>query len=380
MQKKTFKVGIIGFGFIGKVHALGYWSIPYVYDNPPVQAQVTALLRTSTGRDTELIEQLGSPLVTDSMEEFTAQDLDLVDICTPNSLHLEEVQAVIKKKPHLYCEKPLGIDLAQARKIQKMAEEAGVFTHTALMMRYYPAVRQAKAALASGALGEIYHFRAQYFHSSYMDPNRPTSWRLQQKMSGGGAMADLGIHGIDMIRYLLGDAAWVQGRFRTLIKKRPITKGSLETVPVDVDDWGICLIGMKNGSIGSLESSRMGGGASEEPRLEIFGSKGSLIIDLHDSMHVQYYNQKKNQVQTGGFDFPTPDGERPIAEIWPPGKKSNGPFKDAHTAGIYDFLLNINEKKNSPVNFKVAVQAQEILEAAYLSSARDGQAVFLPLP
>lgn len=379
MQKNNFKVGIIGFGFIGKVHALGYWSLPYAYNNPPVSARVTALLRTSTGRDEELLHQIGNPYVTDSIEDFANQDLDLIDICTPNALHLVEIGVMLQKKVPLYCEKPLGLNLAHARTILKLAEKAGVLTHTAFMMRYYPAVRQAKAILAAGRLGEIFHFRAQYFHSSYTDPNKPTSWRLRNNMAGGGAMADLGVHGIDLLLYLLGDAAWVQGRFRTLIKQRPLSKGSSESTQVDVDDWGICLLGMKNGAIGSLEASRMGGGASDNPKIEIFGSQGSLIIDLNTPLQVAFFDEKQKQIHFGTFDFPTPEGERPIPEIWPSGKTTLGSFQDAHTASIYDFLLNINEKKDSAINFKTAVYAQEILEAAYLSNSRNGQTISLPL-
>jgi len=379
MQKKIFKVGIIGFGFIGKVHALGYWSLPYSYNNPSISAQVTALLRTSTGRDEELIQQIGNPFVTDSIEEFAAQDLDLIDICTPNSLHLVEIGIMLQKKIPLYCEKPLGLNLAHARKIQKMAEAADVYTHTAFMMRYYPALRQAKAILAAGKLGDIFHFRAQYFHSSYTDPNRPISWRLQKRMAGGGAMADLGVHIMDLTRYLLGEAAWVQGQFRTFIKQRPLSKGSSKTGQVDVDDWGICILGMKNGATGSIEASRMGGGASDNPRIEIFGSLGSLTIDLNTPLQVLFFDEKTKQIHLGSPDFPTPEGERPIKDIWPSGKTSLGSFQDAHTASIYDFLLNINEKKDSPINFKAAVQAQEILEAAFISSTRNGETIPLPL-
>lgn len=379
MGNQGFKVGIIGFGFIGQAHAMGYWSIPYLYNHPAVTAQVAALLRTSTGRDEQLIERLGSPFVTDSIEAFKAQNLDLVDVCTPNALHREEIRAVSEMRVPIYCEKPLGLNLNDAREIQRLAKDAGVLTHTAFMMRYYPAVRQAKAILEKGGLGEIYHFRAQYFHSSYMDPQRPTSWRLQKEMSGGGAMTDLGIHIMDMIQYLLGDVAWVQARAQTLIKQRPSSKGSSRKVAVDVDDWGICLLGMKNGGYGSLESSRMGSGASEEAKVEIFGSQGSITIDLRNPLQAQYYDAQKNQMTFGKLNFSTPEGERPTGDLWPSAKSSLGYFKDAHTASIYDFLLNIHENKESPINFKIAVQAQEILEAFYLSSTQDGQIIHLPI-
>ena len=109
---------------------------------------------------------------------------------------------------------------------------------------------------------------------------RPISWRLQKAVSGGGALADLGIHMIDMANYLLGEAAWISCRTRTFIAARPTAAGSSQMAPVDVDDWALCLLGMKNQAEGSIEVTRMSGGLGDSCRIEIFGSKGSVEIDF----------------------------------------------------------------------------------------------------
>ncbi len=226
MPESPLRVGLIGLGFIGKVHAHCYQSIPFCISQPEVQAQVCAVLRSSLGKDAEILRSLGNPLETTSMEEFFSQGLDLVDICSPNWLHFSQIQAALEKGLNISCEKPLALNLAQARTCARAAEKAGVLTHTSFTMRYTPAVQQAKAILAAGVLGEIYNFRIHYFHNSYMDPMRPISWRLQKAVSGGGALADLGIHMIDMANYLLGEAAWVSCRTRTFIAARPTAAGS----------------------------------------------------------------------------------------------------------------------------------------------------------
>ena len=142
----------------------------------------------------------------------------------------------------------LGLNLDQARESTLAAKSAGVLTHTAFTMRYVPAVQQAKAILAAGALGEIYNFRIHYFHNSYMDPLRPMSWRLKKETSGGGSLADLGIHMIDMVGYLLGDVDWVKCQTRTFITQRPLAAGSSQMADVDVDDWALCTLGLKEQS------------------------------------------------------------------------------------------------------------------------------------
>jgi predicted dehydrogenase len=380
MTESPLRVGIIGFGYIGKVHAHCYQSIPHCFSNPKVEAQITAVLRSGLGRDANLLKSLGSPLETTSMEAFLAQNLDLVDICTPNGLHQVQIRSALEKKLDIYCEKPLGLNLEQARNSENESINAGVLNHAAFTMRYIPAVQQAKSILSAGGLGEIFNFRIHYYHNSYMDPNRPMSWRLTKATSGGGSLNDLGIHMIDMVRHLLGEVDWVKCSTKTFITQRPVTAGSTKMATVDVDDWALCIMGLRNHAVGSIEVTRMSGGMGDSCRIEIFGSQGNLEVDYSEPANVKYYDQRRKQYQLGSQDFPIPSGERPISELLPQHKFSLGWFMDEHFASIYDFLLDIRERKESFVNFETAVKAQEILEASYLSADRNSEKVTLPLP
>jgi len=377
---KQIRVGIIGLGFIGKVHAAAYTAIPQLFGEGAVKAELAAVLRTHTGDEPSLIASLGNPLETTDMRAFINQDLDLVDVCSPNNFHLQQIKDVLHAKPHIYCEKPIALDLAQAREMKHLAHEAGVLTHTAFTYRYYPAVRQLKSILSAGVLGEVFNFRVHYFHNSYMDPLRPISWRLKWATSGGGALADLGIHVIDMLRYFLGEVQWVRCETDTFIKSRPLKAGSNEMSSVDVDDWALCNIGLESGPRGVLEVTRMSGGVGDSMRFEVYGSKGSAVFDLSQPDHVLFYDQGLKNTSFGHLDLPTPEGERPLAHIYPSHKLTMGHFRDSHTASIYDFLLNIREGKHSSTDFHAAVKAQEILEAAYLSSRNDGEKIQLPIP
>ena len=375
MDKKTIKVGIIGLGFIGKVHAQAYRSIPFSFPDASVQAQISAILRTSTGRDESFIQSLGNPLITTDSKAFYAAGVDMVDICTPNHLHLEQVKEAAQRGCPIYVEKQLGLNLAHARAIASTAEQAGVLTHTAFMKRYYPAVQQAKAVIDAGLIGEITNFNVRYYHNSYMDPLRPISWRLKHAPSGGGAMADLGVHIIDMVRYLLGEAAWVQGHTRTFIPQRPIAKDSSKMETVDVDDWGVSVVGMQNGAIGTIEATRMSGGLGDSNRMEVFGSEGSVVVDLEQPLHCAYYDQRQKTHLIGDLNLPAPHPQ----PAWPPAKMSMGPFMDAHSACIYDFLCCISDGRESMTNFADAARTQEILEAGYRSAEEGGKIVTLPM-
>lgn len=378
-MKNTINVGIIGLGFIGKMHANVYRNIPYVFKEPVVTAKIQAILRVNMGSDEALISSLGIPVVTSSHEQFYSQPLDVVDICSPNIYHREHVLTALANQKNTYCEKPLGKNLADAREIAQKAHSSKAFTHTALMLRYIPAVHQMKSILENGGLGEIFHFRAHLFHGSYLNPQRPMSWRLRHADSGGGALADLGVHLLDLVRFLLGEVDWVQCLTRTFISQRPQNAGSKQMEKVDVDDWALCTIGMRCGATGSVEVTRVAGGTDESTIIEVIGSRGSLRVNFEDPLNAHYFDANRKQWLIGQHDFPPPANLRPINQLWPTSKQSLGFMLNAHLASAYDFLQYVQAGKPSPLDFQTGLAAQEILEAAYLSAKSDGQRVNLPL-
>ena len=285
----------------------------------------------------------------------------------------------IRQKKHVYCEKPLGLTLADAREITASTKDSGLITHTAFNRRYIPAVRQMKAIIENGGIGKPFYFRAHMIYGNYIDPMIPISWRLRQTLSGGGALADLGIHMMDLIRFLLGEVDWVQCNTRTFITKRPTFAGSTQMESVDVDDWAICQLGMQNDSTGFIEVSRVSGGASDDNSIEIIGNQGTVKVNLNNLNNVEYFDLNHRQWRIGNQDFQTPSGMRPINGLWPPTSQSLGFYLNSHLASCYDFLQCIQENKQSDLNFKTALAAQEILEAAYQSASRSGKRVYLPL-
>ncbi|MFN2148632.1 MAG: Gfo/Idh/MocA family protein [Anaerolineales bacterium] len=373
------KVGLIGLGYIGKVHATAYRNIPLCYSKPQCTAELSSVLRSQLESEQALMDEIGFDLRTTDPEEFFAQAHDIVDICTPNALHREQTLAALERGSHIYCEKPLAMNLEEARGMQRAAEAAGVHTHVAFVLRYLPAIRQMKALLQAGALGEVLNFRAHMFHSSYLDPDRPMSWRLREAESGGGAFADLGAHLIDLTHYLLGEVAQVSAQMRTFIQDRPTTRGSSTKEKVDVDDWTHCRLILKSGVPGHIEATRMAAGAAEETGFEIFGRRGSLMFHISHPYAVRYHDLRAGRWNEGAIDAPTPAGERPAAALWPNAKYSQGLMSDAHLASIYDFMLNIQEGQRSAIDFGAGTAVQEVLEAAYRSAREGSRPIELPL-
>ncbi len=372
---KTYKIGLIGFGFIGKVHAQAYHSIPYCYGNPPARAQVTTVLRSDPTQDRELIDALAIPLCTNEDQIFWDQNFDIIDVCSPNASHYEYCLKAIEKGIPIYCEKPLTKDIEDARTLVKLIVQNSLPTHTAFTYRFLPVVGLAKEIISAGLLGDINHFHSQFFHSSYLDPNRPISWRLQESIAGGGALTDLGIHFLDLIRFLLGDVGWLQCQTKTFVKARPRPDNPKAYEDVKVDDWALCTLGMRDGGIGSLEVSRVSGGAGDVALMEIFGSRGSLKIDFNQADKLQFFDVSKNYWTTGGV---LPQGIQPTyfdPSSWPTGKRSLGRFMDAHVAAIFHFLNCLEKAIPSQTNFHAVLKSQELLHTAYQSAAEEGRKI-----
>jgi predicted dehydrogenase len=378
-EVRTISMGLIGLGFIGKLHAQACRSIPVCFPKPQVLGETKALLRSHMDGDEALLAVLGNPLVTTDMETFLRQPIEVVDICTPNYLHEEQAVAAAKAGKHIYCEKPLGCNVAEVQRMAAAAKQAGVQTHSAFTLRYIPAVAQMKALLNAGAIGNPLHFRGVMYHSSYLDKNRPMSWRLREADSGGGAWMDLGAHMLDMSRYLMGDIGALHAQMRTFISQRPLTAGSASYGTVDVDDWCLCDLEMQNGAVGSLEVSRVAGGTGEDTTFEIFGSKGSLRLNVSKPETVNWYDFKRKQWINGPIDLPLEVNGRPLETIWPSYKFSLGRMVNGHMASLYDFLLCIAEGKPSMLNFETALRTQEALEAANLSHKKGGVRIDLPI-
>lgn len=372
---KTYKIGLIGFGFIGKVHAKCYSSLPYCYSEPVADAQVVAVLRSHADQDQDLLTSLNIPFCTSAEQDFWQQDFDIVDICSPNASHFSYALKAIEKGTPIYCEKPITHNIEDARELANLVEQQHIPTHTAFTVRYAPVAHLAKEIVAAGMLGEINHFRAQLFHSSYLNPNRPISWRLQSATAGGGALTDLGIHYLDLIRYLMGEVDWIQCQTRTMVKNRPNGKGSTNLQEVDVDDWALCTMEMKDGGIGSLEVSRVSGGAGDVSSLEIYGKYGSIKLDLSKRHQIEFFNTPKNKWESGSVLPENYSKQYYDPALWPASQQSLGPFMDAHCAAILDFLTHLENRQPSQVDFKTALKAQELLHAAYQSAAQQGEKV-----
>jgi predicted dehydrogenase len=379
--QREIRIGLVGYGFIGKVHTLAYQILPMMYDPFPVHIRLVGVSAASQASTQRGVEQGRYEFGTTDWRELMARDdIDVIDCCTPNFLHKEVLIAAMRAGKHVYCDKPLAMNLTEAREILSVAQETGVQHQMTFNYRFIPAMMRARQLVEEGFLGRVFSFRAAYLHAGYIDPNRPFTWRLDAARGGGGALFDLGSHVLDLIRFLLGDYESVQALTETFIKERPLPGKAGERMAVGVDDLALMTVRMANGAVGTVEASRLATGTNDELRLEIHGSQGALRFNLMDPNWLYIYDVREPGAPIGGDRgfkaIETVQRYPPPAVL--PGPKFSVGWMRYHIASQHDFITSLIEGQPTSPDFEDGMRIQEVMEAAYISAGED-RWVSLPL-
>ena len=171
---KKLGVAMIGFGGIGRVHALAYRAIPLHYGLPSDVINIVGVATTNPDTARAAAEAIGCPVWTDDYRELLARDdVDAVDVCVPNNKHEEIVVAAAEAGKHIYCEKPLAMTVAEGQRMVEAAKLGGVKTQMTFNFRFFPALTRAKQLVDEGFLGRVFSFRGRYYRSSYIIPTSP---------------------------------------------------------------------------------------------------------------------------------------------------------------------------------------------------------------
>jgi predicted dehydrogenase len=365
---------MIGYGGIGRVHAMGYRSLPFHYGLPADSIQLVGVATSRPETAQAAAAEIGCEHWTDDYRQLLARpDVDAVDVCVPNHMHAEIVQAAAAAGKHIYCEKPLAMDVAEAKAMVAAAQAAGVITQMTFNFRFVPAVLRAQQLMQEGFLGRIFSFRGRYYRSSYIDPQKPLTWRQRKAVAGGGALFDIGSHILDLLYSLLGPYESVQATLDTLIPQRPTSAGAAELAPVDVDDIALLHLRTANGVLGLVEVSRMGTGLTNDLQFEIFGERGALRFSAVDPGWLEVYDVRDSEKPVGGMR-----GFRKLETVqrYPAQKApdwSMAPdFVRTHAECQYQFIRAVAEGRPASPSLADGLHIQVVMAAAELSSAGGG--------
>ncbi len=378
--RKQVRVGMIGCKFMGKAHSHAYRDLPFFFETDVVPVQ-----QALAARDREGVEQAAkqwgwASCETDWRRLLEREDIDLIDIVTPNHLHAEMAIAAAEAGKHVICEKPLAMSVNQAQRMLEAVKKAGTVHMLCHNYRFAPAVQFAKKLIDEGRLGRIYHIRAQYLQDWIMDPQFPLVWRLRKEVTGSGALGDIGTHILDLARFLVGEFQEVAGMMETFIKERPVGEmsGGLnakvesgEMGEVDVDDAAVFMARFENGALGVFEATRFAGGNRNGNWFEINGEKGSVRWDLENMNNLQVYLEEDEAGLQGFRTIHCTEEYHPYAgAYWPSGHIIG--YEHTFINLFSELMKGIAEGFSPAPNFEDGLRNQLVL-AAVEKSAQSGQ-------
>jgi predicted dehydrogenase len=312
-------IGMLGYAFMGKAHTNAFKKLPYMMYPPVAIPDLIAVAGRNEEATAEAQKRYGyQRYYTDWRKLIEDPYVQVFDNGGPNDAHAEPCIAAAQAGKHVFCEKPLARTAEEAKSMLDAVQKAGVKHMVAFNYRFAPALIQAKKLIDSGALGRIFHFRAQYLQEWIIDPNFERVWRLDKSVAGSGALGDLGSHIIDLGRFLVGEPKRVMAMTKTFIPERPLPGGG-GMGKVDVDDAFVSLFEFENGAIGTLEASRFAQGRKNHEVLEINGEKGSISFNMERMNELEVYWAGEDPRETRGFhNVLVSESYHPYWENWWP--------------------------------------------------------------
>ena len=381
---KTCNVALIGQGFMGRTHSNAYLKVSKFFTNLPMDPVMHTVFGMESEKPEVFAKRWGwQNSSTDWKSVIRNDEIDFVDIVTPNYMHMPPAMEALAAGKPVATEKPIAGTLSDARAMVEAAKKAKVPTFVWYNYRRCPAVALAHQLVAAGKIGRIFHVRCVYLQD-WGGPSTPLLWRFQKKLAGSGAHGDLNAHIIDMSRFITGDEiVEISGAIaETFVKERTIVeagsaggiaagaKGSAKKGKVDVDDAVLFLARFKGGAVASYECSRLATGYKNQNSIEIHGEKGALRFRFEDMNYLDYWDNTADPKTQGWTRIMCTSGaNHPYVAAWWP---------DAHIIGYEHGFVNqaadimnvlAGKKPVVPIpSFADAYETQRVLEAALISA------------
>ncbi len=335
-------IGIVGCGMVSEFHVDAIGKIP--------GARVVGFCDKVRAAAEKRAAQFGGAAF-DRVEDLVATPgLDAVAICTPSGLHAEPAVLAANAKKHVIVEKPIEVTLERADLIIQSCRQNGVKLGAIFPRRFLDSSQVLKAALAAGRFGTVVlasvyikWFRSQEYYSS-------GGWRGTFKYDGGGALMNQGIHGIDLLQWLMGGVATVNGFAATRAH-----------TGIEVEDVAVAALEFKSGALGVIEGTT-GSWPGDRIRIEISGSRGSAILE-------------DETIRAWRFQEASPEDEQILARFAPrEGAKSGGASdpraidSEGHRVQYVDFLGAIREDRAPRIDGAEARAAVSVITSIYRSA------------
>lgn len=369
---RTINFAVVGKGSMGRAHSASLDMLKYCYKNLPFEVKLHTLVTRNPETAQADTHALGFENYSLSVDDcLKNEDIDVIDICTPNNTHFDIISKAVKANKHILCEKPLAVSDTEARKILELTKNYDKCCGMVFNNRHLPAALRAKELMKEGRLGRILTFRAVYLHASGTDPKKNAGWKQNRDICGGGVLFDLGSHAIDLLCCILGDNE--KYGFESLYGMSQIgfkTRAGMDGKEwqTNADEAFYITAKLKNGACGTIEASKISVGANDDLSVEIRGTDGALRFSLMEPNFLEFYDAKYTGTPNGGdrgftkiecvnrYDMPE--------SVFPGMRAPIGWFR-GHIHSMYNFCNAVYAGTNPSPSFEDGAYVNKIMQAAY---------------
>ena len=287
----SLRVGVIGFGWMGRLHARSWARLPAHYPKLPLRPALVAV--GDSNPDEELarsVEAHGfAELHADWRDLLARDDLDVVSVCGPNHMHRDMAVAVVESGRHLWIEKPAGRNAEETAEIVTAVEKAGVQCAAGFNYRNAPAIDYARQLVRDGTLGRLQTVELRFLADYAAHPEGALSWRFLKEQAGSGVSGDLASHAVDLARYLAGEVVELVADDGRFITGRPLAAGSGShfargvqgtLAAVENEDYVAALLRFAGGVRGTLVAGRTAVGEQCGYEIVVHGDRGAFAWDF----------------------------------------------------------------------------------------------------
>ncbi|PYY34056.1 Gfo/Idh/MocA family protein [Curtobacterium sp. MCPF17_046] len=390
MTDDRLRVAMIGHGFMGAAHSQAWRVAPRFFplDREP---EMTVVVGRGPERTEAARARFGwQRAETDWRRVVEDPDIDVVDVCSPGSSHVQVAIAALEAGKHVLCEKPLANTVEEAEAMVAAAESAagrGVRSMVGFSYRRVPALAFARQLVQAGRIGEVRQARALYLQDWLTDADGPMTWRLDAALAGSGSLGDIGAHAVDLVEHITGATLGaVSGTLETFVHERPLLAdgvglsgtASEERGQVTVDDaaWFLGRLtggaARPGGTVASFEATRYATGRKNGLTIEISGSTGAIVFDLEAMNELRVYDATAPAGEQGFRRVLVTEPEHPyMANWWPTGHTIG--YEHTFVHEVVDFVTAITTGQQPEPSFAVGLHVQDVLDAVQRSAA-DGSA------
>jgi predicted dehydrogenase len=374
---ETLKVGIIGAGWMGHVHARAYQRLAQHWPDLAVRPELVAVAESSAPAAETFARAHGATTYADWRELLADPDIAAVSVTAPNFLHREIGLAAAEAGKHLWVEKPVGLTAADAIAVRDAVHARGVVGCVGFNYRNVPAVARARRVVESGQIGVPTHARVQLLTDYAAHPGSPLSWRYSVDRGGHGALGDLASHGVDLLRFVLGEVAGVMAQTAIHIARRPIAESTGHYSVLDVDDpaldfgevenedYVVAILRMASGALSVCEANRAAVGEQNNYAFEVHGTKGLVRWDFRRPGELQVSTGELYAGQPTSTVFSEPgDGEYAAFQ---PGAGIAMGYDDTKVVEARNFVRAISGEAAELATLDDAVASAGVLDAMVTS-------------